>query len=135
MSATYFYDEHARAQILRVVEEMLERPKVIEIAKRHHGPYYGDDYWQVLCEVFRSWTEGSPELPFAPEDLQTITCPVLVLYGDRDPFFPVRVPVTMYQSLPNAELCILPNTGHFLPKEAPDLFLAVVKGFLERNAP
>jgi pimeloyl-ACP methyl ester carboxylesterase len=41
----------------------------------------------------------------------------------------------MYQSLPNAELCILPNTGHFLPKEEPDLFLTVVKGFLERNAP
>jgi pimeloyl-ACP methyl ester carboxylesterase len=135
VSATYFYDEHARAEILRVVEEMPERPKVIETAKRHHGPYHGDDYWQVLRAVFRSWTEGPPELPFTPEDLQTITCPVLVLHGDRDPFFPVRVPVTMYRSLPNAELCILPNTGHFLPKEEPDLFLTIVKGFLERNAP
>jgi pimeloyl-ACP methyl ester carboxylesterase len=135
VSATYVYDARARAEMLRVVEEMPDRPKVIEAAKRHHGAYHGEDYWKVLREVFRSWTDDPPELPFAPEDLRAITCPVLVLHGDRDPFFPVDVPTTMYRSLPNAELCILPATGHFLPKEEPELFLAVVRGFLERNAP
>jgi pimeloyl-ACP methyl ester carboxylesterase len=70
------------------------------------------------------------ELPFTPDDLARIACPTLILHGDRDLFFPVRVPVTMYEAIPDAELGIAPGYGHdpgFLP-----LFGPAILGFLGR---
>jgi pimeloyl-ACP methyl ester carboxylesterase len=34
------------------------------------------------------------------------------VHGDRDPFFPIRIPVEMYTSIPNSALWIIPNGGH-----------------------
>lgn len=134
VSATYRYDERAMAEMVRVVEEMPERPRVIERARHLHGPWHGDDYWRILGEVFRSYTVGVPELHFQPSDLARIDRPVLILHGDRDRFFPVDVPLAMYAAFPDAELAIVPACGHFLPKEQPELFLAILTDFLARRA-
>src|SRR5262249_858883 len=131
VSATYTFDETARQHMLQIVEVDSLEPDAIEAMQERHGPYHGDDYWQVLREAFRLFTVDPAELPFRPEDLAAIQQPVLILHGDRDPFFPVNIPVTMYRAMPNAELCILPAVGHGLPGESPDLFQTIVTRFLE----
>jgi pimeloyl-ACP methyl ester carboxylesterase len=73
------------------------------------------------------------ELPFTPDDLGKIACPTLIVHGDRDHFFPVRVPVTMYQAIPNSELCILPRCGHGITRECAPLFVSALLDFLGRN--
>ena len=132
--ATYTFDETARRHMRFTADEMDRQPAAIANGERRHGAAHGADYWKVLRGVFRSFTENPQELPFQPADLAAITSPVLVLHGDRDPYFPVNIPTTLYRSLPNAELCILPNTGHGLPQEAPELFLEIVSQFLARHA-
>lgn len=72
--------------------------------------------------------------PFSPRDLGAITGPVFILHGDRDPFFPVNIPVTMYQSMPSAELCIVPLAGHDVPVSHFDLFIELTTNFLKRHA-
>ena len=133
VNATYTFDEVAKAHMRRVVEEFSIEPEAIALSRQVHGPYHGDDYWQVLREAFRQFTLDPNELPFEPADLAAITRPVLVFHGDRDPFFPVNIPVTMYLAMPNAELCILPHTEHGVPGEEPELFLTITKRFLERH--
>ncbi len=134
-SATYTFDEVARRQMYQVADNQQSRPEAMAAARRLHGATHGDDYARVLASVFRGFADNhATELPFQPEDLRAITIPTLVLHGDRDVFFPVSIPVTMYQSLPNAELCILPSVGHWGPREAPDLFRAVLLAFLARHA-
>jgi pimeloyl-ACP methyl ester carboxylesterase len=34
------------------------------------------------------------------------------VHGDRDEFFPVNIPVEMYQAIPTAALWIVPEGGH-----------------------
>jgi pimeloyl-ACP methyl ester carboxylesterase len=34
------------------------------------------------------------------------------VHGDRDEFFPVTIPVEMYQAIPGAALWIVPRGGH-----------------------
>jgi pimeloyl-ACP methyl ester carboxylesterase len=36
----------------------------------------------------------------------------MIIHGDRDPFFPVSIPVEAYQAIPDAYLWIVPNGGH-----------------------
>ncbi len=44
--------------------------------------------------------------------------PAVVLWGDRDPFFPVSVGKRTAAAL-GAELCVLRGCGHFVPEERP----------------
>jgi pimeloyl-ACP methyl ester carboxylesterase len=49
---------------------------------------------------------------FTPPYLSTITARTMIIHGDRDPFFPISIPLEMYHSIPNSALWIVPNTGH-----------------------
>jgi pimeloyl-ACP methyl ester carboxylesterase len=49
--------------------------------------------------------------------LDSIRVPTLVLWGDSDPFFNVDVGQRIVGSVPDAQLRILDNTGHFVPEE------------------
>ncbi|AYB30075.1 alpha/beta fold hydrolase [Chryseolinea soli] len=46
------------------------------------------------------------------EKAATIKCPVLIVAGDRDDYTRTEAFVAMYKLLPNAQLLMLPNSGH-----------------------
>lgn len=46
------------------------------------------------------------------EKAATIKCPVLIVAGDRDDYTRTDAFVTFYKLLPNAQLLMLPNSGH-----------------------
>jgi pimeloyl-ACP methyl ester carboxylesterase len=64
------------------------------------------------------------------DDLAHIAAPVLVVAGDRDV---IRLAHTLeiYESLPNAELCILPGTGHDTFQSAADALNPLILRFLD----
>jgi pimeloyl-ACP methyl ester carboxylesterase len=53
----------------------------------------------------------------------------LIVHGDRDVFFPVEIPVSMYSSIPNSYLWIIPNMGHSL-LPASEYLIQTVSDFL-----
>ncbi len=67
----------------------------------------------------------------SPADLGRLSCPVLIIAGDRDGFMAVRVGEAMRAAIGDAELKILP-TGHAAAIEAPEAFNATVLSFLRR---
>jgi pimeloyl-ACP methyl ester carboxylesterase len=94
----------------------------------------GPDGWRG---VMAAWIANSShahaeDFPEA-EELRALGTPTLIVHGDRDRFFPIAVPTALYALLPDAELCILPQTGHFPPVEHPDWFNAIVLDFLDRR--
>jgi pimeloyl-ACP methyl ester carboxylesterase len=50
--------------------------------------------------------------PLNPIVLAGIPSPVLLVWGDRDLYFPVEVAVNLHRFLPNSGLWIIPNQGH-----------------------
>jgi haloalkane dehalogenase len=50
---------------------------------------------------------------------QQITCPVQLVWGDRDQFFPVAAAREMVNDFPNASLTEIPGAGLFSHEEAP----------------
>ncbi|MDQ3328909.1 MAG: alpha/beta hydrolase, partial [Chloroflexota bacterium] len=95
----------------------------------------GPDHWRSLIEAsIAIYAEHSHTDDFPEEGgLRAITAPVLIVNGDRDELFPVEIPTRLYRLLPDAELCVLPQTGHVPPEERPDWFNAIALDFLARR--
>jgi len=80
--------------------------------------------------IFRTSLADLPKHYAAVEaQLARIECRTLIVWGDRDPFFPVDVAQRMHRSIPGSELVVLENTGHFVPEERPERIAAEMKEF------
>jgi len=49
---------------------------------------------------------------FTPPYLSTITARTLIVHGDRDPLYPIDIPMEMYKAIGQSYLWIIPNGGH-----------------------
>lgn len=63
--------------------------------------------------------------------LPAIACPTTVLWGDRDPFFPITVGARTASRIPAATFEVLPRCGHFIPEERPAAVAAAVLKHVE----
>ena len=129
-SATYTFDEHVKALVPQVRasvdQEWIER--IETQTSETHGPGYAE----ILLDLWVESVLRPNEMPFTPADLKRIACPTLILHGDRDPYFPVWVPIAMYQAIPNAELGIAPGHGHDAGYLS--LFMPALLDFLGRHS-
>ena len=73
---------------------------------------------------------GEHELPMK---LGSITCPALVVHGERDPA-PVASSAAIADAVPHGELAVVPGANHYGFLESPDAVLAVVEPFLAAHA-
>lgn len=70
--------------------------------------------------------------PFKLHDsLKVIGCPTLVLHGIKDPI-PVESAYKIHEVIPNSELIIFENSGHFVFVEEEERFNTIVGEFLSR---
>jgi ketosteroid isomerase-like protein len=72
----------------------------------------GDPQILALQREFCAFKDSYDDMNFTPPLLSTITARTLIIHGDRDDFFPVRIPVEVYTSIPRSYLWIVPNGGH-----------------------
>ena len=77
-----------------------------ECAKR------GDAQIRQLITQFNALHKNYDDMNFTAQSLSTITARTLVVHGDRDRFFPVEIPVSIYRSIPDAALWIIPGGDH-----------------------
>jgi pimeloyl-ACP methyl ester carboxylesterase len=76
--------------------------------------------------IWRHWDAGTQaavlalyrgadedELAVAGRDLGGLACPALVLWGERDPYIPLRFAAAYTHALSNAELELVPGAGHW----------------------
>jgi pimeloyl-ACP methyl ester carboxylesterase len=95
---------------------------------------YGDAQIQAIIEGLHDYVNRHDDVAFTPPYLATISAKSLLVHGDRDEHFPVRLAVEMYTSIPNAYLWVVPNGGH-LPvydQRAP-VFIQTALEFLRDN--
>lgn len=60
--------------------------------------------------------------------LAQVRVPTTVLWGDRDPFFPVAAGRRLAAAIPGARFEVIAGAGHFLPRERPEAVAGVVAG-------
>ena len=129
ISATSHFPEQARAimraasfeRMPRTVQDMYR-----ECAKR------GDEQIRQLITQFNALHDNHDDMNFSAQDLSVITARTLIVHGDRDRFFPVEIPVSLYRSIPDAALWIIPGGDHVPIYEAAVPFAATALRFLDR---
>jgi pimeloyl-ACP methyl ester carboxylesterase len=67
---------------------------------------------------------------FSPDELKSITAPVLIASGDHD-FGLLEQSVEISRLIPNAQLAIIPGSSHFVLSSDPEKLLSVVATFLD----
>lgn len=106
-------------------------PDMLTMWQQIHTEVYGPEYWRTLLkQISKLWLTP---LEYIQEDLKKITAPTLILFGDRDRLFSVEQAVEMYKMIPNAELAVAPNSGHFFGLENPKIFADICLDFLLRH--
>jgi pimeloyl-ACP methyl ester carboxylesterase len=98
-------------------------PELIALAKMY--PMIPDTMQQKHIKMMAH----HPNISFSR--LKDIKAPVLVMAGDRDAIREEHT-VKIFQSIPNAQLCILPGTTHFIANEQPILFNMLITDFFDK---
>jgi pimeloyl-ACP methyl ester carboxylesterase len=80
----------------------------------------------VIAKVARSVSED-PGLE--PGELNTVTCPVLVVTADDD-IVTMEHTLELYRNLREGQLAIVPGTSHLLLHEKPELCTSLITDFL-----
>jgi pimeloyl-ACP methyl ester carboxylesterase len=123
-----WYERESLARGFRYFHETLEQdPRFIKAMRRAHGA--------GAHEVIRRWKERWLDPAFFDWDesaaLDDVRCPVLVIHGERDPFFPASHSQQIARSLRNAILWLWPDVGHAPHLERPDEYAHPVIRFID----
>ena len=82
---------------------------------------------EVLAKTYEMWA-SEPEL--TPTDLGRVSVPVLVMVADDDAIA-LGHTCLLYESIPGAQLAVVPGASHLLPIEQPEETVRIICKFLE----
>ena len=110
VSATMYFPGQARKIMQQVPAAAEWSPEEWEAMRKRHK--LGDDQILALSEWQRGMKDSYDDMNFTPPLLSRITARTLIVFGDRDPLYPVEIAVAMYRAIPKSALWIVPNGGH-----------------------
>lgn len=114
-----------------VTDELIEErwalasdPPTLESARR----MYGKAAFDAMMTAMRN---SEAPLPWAM--MHKVQAPTLLTWGRDDRVSPLDMALIPMRTIPNAELHVFPNCGHWAMIEAKQAFEAIVLGFLLRS--
>src|SRR5579862_6480115 len=110
VSATMFFPEQARAIMRQIPSAGEQTEEAWKAMRRSHR--LGDDQVISLWDWAREMKDSYDDMNFTPPSLSRIKASTLIVYGDRDPLYPVEMAIEMYRAIPHSALWVVPNGGH-----------------------
>ncbi len=89
---------------------------------------YANRYDRRLADV--TTKAAIPEIDFLWDSLTHVRCPALVARGENSPILDDEISSRMVRSLPDGRLYVFEDTGHSLPRLAPERFADLIRSFL-----
>jgi pimeloyl-ACP methyl ester carboxylesterase len=109
VSAPPYFPPEARAIMRQFSESMLGAAETERMRARHRG---GEPQIQQLFAMARGFADSYDDVNFTPPYLSTITAGTLIVFGDRDPLYPVSIAMDMHRAIPRSYLWVVPNGPH-----------------------
>src|SRR5262245_37961073 len=107
VSAPAVFPEQARAIQRGFSAAMLGDAELARMRQRHRR----DGQLEVLIAQVPRMADGV-DPNFTREALAGITADTLIVFGDRDPLYPVSCALELRQAIPRSWLWVVPNGGH-----------------------
>lgn len=109
ISAPPYFPEQARAIQRQFSFNLLSQTEQAAMRDRSKG---GQEQIDWLMAQTRLMANADDDVNFTPPLLGTITARTLIVFGDADPLYPVRLAFDLRESIAGAALWIVPNGGH-----------------------
>ncbi|MGH2460407.1 MAG: alpha/beta fold hydrolase [Chloroflexota bacterium] len=110
----------------RVTEELVD-----DDTRLMRRPDAGQAWIQFQRREVRWLAYRTNYLEYLPE----VRVPTLLVHGARDPAVPVAWSERAHRLIPDAQLAVIPESGHVTPMEQPERFNVAVLGFLTSSPP
>jgi pimeloyl-ACP methyl ester carboxylesterase len=110
VSTTMYFPDQARAIMRQIPAADKQPPQEWERMRKSHK--LGDQQITSLWDWTREMQNSYDDMNFTPPSLSRMTASTLIVYGDRDPLYPVEMAVAMYRAIPRSALWVAPNGGH-----------------------
>jgi pimeloyl-ACP methyl ester carboxylesterase len=91
-----------------------------------------DGAYEAYRTMFFDPRHAGSELGITEDEVRSIATPTLLVHGREDRVVPLQVSVTMLGLLPNADLHVFSECGHWTQIERADEFSALVTDYLSR---
>jgi pimeloyl-ACP methyl ester carboxylesterase len=109
VSAPPYFPAQARA-IQRQASEAMFGATELELMRQRH--VRGPEQLQRLFAHAQAFADSYNDVNFTPPLLGTITADTLIVFGDRDPLYPVSLAFELHCAIPKSHLWVVPNGGH-----------------------
>lgn len=115
-------------EMLRFDHQPTPDSNCFQFQREHYKRVAPDaDYWPTFwAKVVAIQWKG-----FSKEEWASIKAPVLIAVGDCD-FVRLKHALETFRLIPNAELVVIPDAGHFALFSEPEKVIPVVKHFLKK---
>jgi pimeloyl-ACP methyl ester carboxylesterase len=110
VSATMYFPEQARAMMRQI--PVADKQPIEEWQRMRRSHKRGDRQITKLWDWTRDMQNSYDDMNFTPLSLSKVTASTLIVYGDRDPLYPVEMAVAMYRAIPRSALWVVPNGSH-----------------------
>ncbi len=109
VSAPPYFPEQTRVAQRQLSEAALGEAEMARMRQRHRR---GEAQIQQLIAQARGLADTYDDVNFTPPYLSTIRADTLIVFGDRDPLYPVSLALELHAGIPRSHLWIVPNGGH-----------------------
>jgi len=109
VSGAHYFPKEARTFMRQFSLESLPRAEQERMRQRHRQ---GEAQLQALLQQAKGFQSSYDDMTITPPHLATIAARTLLVFGDRDPLYPIHIPVEMHTSIPRSYLWVVPNGGH-----------------------
>lgn len=109
VSGAPYFPEQARAIMRATTPDNRSEQEWQQMRQWHK---HGDEQIRALWQMSHDFKDSYDDVNFTPPYLSTVTARTLIVHGDRDPLYPVRLALEMYEAIPRSALWVVPRGGH-----------------------
>jgi pimeloyl-ACP methyl ester carboxylesterase len=129
VSAPPYFPEQARRIQRQFSAAMLSAADLDRMRAVHAR---GEPQIEQLYSMVRAFADTYDDVCFTPPQLSTITSETLIVFGDRDPLYPLSLAMQLKEAIPRSYLWVVPNGGHGpVFGDAAEPFAATALAFLK----
>jgi len=115
------------------VERIMAGPWPPYLKELHHEVGTGPEYWRDLrAQLAVDWAAN---VSLTDEQVRRVTVPTLVCHGEGDRIQELDFAYHLAGTLPDAELLLVPDAGHGVQLDQPDVFVEALERFLTARLP
>jgi pimeloyl-ACP methyl ester carboxylesterase len=123
------FGEAYKPQVLSGTMQLTPDSPVFDFQRSRYQEVAPDpSHWPVIWAKFGA----TPWKGLSREELASVKVPVLIAVGDQD-WVRLDQAIAYFESIPGAELAIVPDAGHFVLDAEPEKLLPIVARFLDKT--